>query len=217
MFNIDLNEPNLVNVSYVMFDKIYQTKQIIGEELIQPLVTIKKHKISTKYQNMFTYEEYKLFSGWKSTNNRLPKFVYPYDVVYEMNYINLSIGYENIQYFTSEGFVIYAVISSSSELYFNNAYCNNCKLNVQLVSELPEQLTNPHLSYEDSKFYNSDLLSMFEYNKIIKFTFTNLDQTSGKENYKIMLPVYLNSQKTDYITTLELNLSVVKFNGPTGD
>ena len=90
MFNINYNTANMVNIKYNMFGKLYETKQIIGEDLIQPLITNKKQKINTQYKDMFIYEKYQIFESWDEDNNMLPRCVPNEDKTFRMKFSALT-------------------------------------------------------------------------------------------------------------------------------
>ena len=216
MFNINYNTANMVNIKYNMFGKLYETKQIIGEDLIQPLITNKKQKINTQYKDMFIYEKYQIFESWDEDNNMLPRRVPNEDKTFRMKYIYLDIAYENYECYSSDGFVIYVVLNATKKLYFQDAYTNNAVTSVNEVSQLPDELYNNE-NEEDSKKFDISLLANHGNITILKIVLSDLEQTSGEIEYEVRLPMYLDQYKTELLTSLKLNLSAVKVNGPVGD
>ena len=107
-------------------------------------------------------------------------------------------------------------VNATKKLYFQDAYTNNAVTSVNEVSQLPDELYNNE-NEEDYKKFDISLLANHGNITILKIVLSDLEQTSGEIEYEVRLPMYLDQYKTELLTSLKLNLSAVKVNGPVGD
>ena len=217
MFNTELNNGIMVQVNYEIFGEEYKTRQLTCEELIVPLVIQK-----TKYENMakdngFTYDKYKVFSGWGYLNGKLPKYVPFEDTTYSMHYTNIEVAYENFELCDDGTVSLVFVVQSSEPCFINQAYVSDAVAIVTELESLPNKYSDVGTDIENDKTFNDTYFTTYPNTYIFNLTLSEIELTTGSKTYRVVVPVYQSSTIPNKITSLNLDISVYKVNSSVGD
>lgn len=226
MFKIELNNPNLKTVVYHTLDQTYTLQQIVGEELVVPLVLNKIKKVFSEERDLFKYEKYKIVDGWNTESGRLPKYLIlnnnnmtDEDIVeYSQKIVEVNLSYECDEVLlTNDYFIIYAIIQSSESLQFDRVFSNQGKVKLEVVDSIPDNFANEGIADEIQKQYNYSVLGKQDFEYVLKFTISNFKVNTGKQTLKLKLPIYNDNLKYYHLAILNLSIDLTMLTSPEGD